>query len=294
MNSMTGFGRGQAVCAGRDLTVEMYSVNKRSLELFTNLPREWQALERELADRIRSRVQRGKIQVTVTHGQPSDNAGLFWDEAALTATVQRIEHAAFRLGVKWTPDADALVRLVSLHRADGAVVSAATAREPLLAAADAALEQLCAMRSDEGQTLLRDLNARCDALRAHTAAIVVASGDTVSRYRNSLLSRLQQSGLPFDLDDERVLREIAIFADRCDISEEITRLQSHFDQLAGALCDGAASGEPVGRKLEFILQEVHRELNTIGSKAANTAVSQSVIESKNEVERVREQLQNVE
>jgi len=154
----------------------------------------------------------------------------------------------------------------------------------------AALSAFNEMRATEGAALEADIRARLDAIALWCARIQQDSQGTVARYRELLLERLQKAGLELDLSDERVLKELALFADRCDITEELTRLESHLAQFAQTL----SRPEPVGRKLDFICQELNRETNTIGSKANNLDVTRHVIEIKNELERIREQVQNIE
>ena len=146
------------------------------------------------------------------------------------------------------------------------------------------------MRAKEGEALLIDFLTRLNTLRTHLDAIVARAPQVTAGYREQLLARLRQAGLDLDLNDERVLKEIALFADRCDVSEELTRLRSHLDQFTSVI---KSAGE-IGRKSEFILQEVSREVNTIGSKANDLPIARAVIELKNELERVREQMANVE
>ena len=153
-----------------------------------------------------------------------------------------------------------------------------------------ALRAFVAMRAQEGEALLIDLITRLAILRSHVDAIAVRAPLVAPSYRELLLQRLRQAGLELDVNDERVLREIALFADRSDVTEELTRLRSHFDQFTALL----KSDAEIGRKSEFILQEVGREVNTIGSKANDLTISKAVIEIKNELERVREQIANVE
>jgi uncharacterized protein (TIGR00255 family) len=153
-----------------------------------------------------------------------------------------------------------------------------------------ALRAFAAMRAKEGESLLVDFIKRSESLHRHVEAIAARAAQVPANYREQLLKRLRDAGLELKLDDERVLREIALFADRCDVTEEITRLRSHFEQFAALL---KAEGE-VGRKGEFILQEIGREVNTIGAKANDLTIARAVIELKNELERVREQIANVE
>jgi uncharacterized protein (TIGR00255 family) len=146
------------------------------------------------------------------------------------------------------------------------------------------------MRAREGESLLVDFIRRSEVLHRHVETIASRASHVPANYREQLMKRLRDAGLELDLNDERVLREVALFADRCDVSEEITRLRSHFEQFTALL---KSEGE-IGRKAEFILQEIGREVNTIGSKANDVIIARSVIELKNELERVREQMANVE
>jgi uncharacterized protein (TIGR00255 family) len=153
-----------------------------------------------------------------------------------------------------------------------------------------ALRGFAAMRAREGEALLVDFIQRGEILHRQLELIAARAPQVPELYRGQLHRRLREAGLDLDLDDERVLREIALFADRCDIAEELTRLRSHFEQFAGLL---RAEGE-IGRRAEFLLQEIGREVNTIGSKANDLTISRAVLELKNELERIREQMANVE
>jgi uncharacterized protein (TIGR00255 family) len=161
---------------------------------------------------------------------------------------------------------------------------------PVERALRAALADLIKMREREGKHLAKDLIHRLKAIRKKLKEVRALHGDVVKRYRAALLDRIQKAGLPIAVDDERVLKEITFFADRADVSEELTRLESHLAQFAHHL----RSKEPVGRTLEFIAQEIFRELNTLGAKANDAAISQRVIGCKAELEKIREQVQNLE
>ena len=288
--SMTGFGRSQTVVEGLDLSIEINSVNRRNLEFSLSIPREWQSLEREVQEILRKRLHRGKIHVNVQAVPSESERGLHWDPAGLESSLRRLEAAAAEQGIAWLPGADALVRLAALNRVEAIVPPAEAMRPAVLGELERALASLMVMREAEGEALADDLRDRFQLLGDLLGQIRELATETVPQYREMLFQRLQQAGLDLDLSDERVLKEIALFADKCDISEETTRLLSHFDQLAECL----GSGSPVGRKLEFILQEVNREFNTIGAKANNIDINRLVIEAKNELERVREQIQNIE
>jgi uncharacterized protein (TIGR00255 family) len=287
---MTGFGRASAALAGGELGVQVSSVNRRSLDLTVKMPGDWESLEAEVAEQVRRVASRGKVHVDVefTAGKGRDEAA--WNEPAIGAALDRLAALADARGIHFEPSAELLWQIANSQRAPQEMPEAEGVRDDLLAVLGEALAGFAAMRAKEGGALLADLNERIGVCRRHMDAVAARAPAVAPAYKALLLKRLRDSGLELDPDDERVLREIALYADRCDISEEITRLRSHFDQLGALL---ASDGE-IGRKADFILQEMGREANTIGSKAADLAISKGVIELKNELERIREQMANVE
>jgi len=293
MKSMTGFGRGSALLDGIEVAVELSSVNRRNLEVTFSMPKEWQALERVLTDELRTALTRGKVYATISTTRASASGALLWDTEAVEESLARLGLLAESKGVDWPPDADTLLRIIQMHRIEEKVPGAAEAEATVVAALRDALKALEEMRAHEGDALERDLLDRLARLNGWLAEIRSMSAGTVPAYRDVLLARLRQLGLEIDLDDERVLKEISIFADRCDVSEELTRLDNHFVQFRETI-ERVTGTESIGRKLEFILQEINREFNTVGSKCNNTEVSRIVIDCKNEIERIREQIQNVE
>lgn len=290
MNSMTGFGRAEGMLGELQLTVELVSVNKRNLELGFSLPRDWQSLERPLSEQLRAGLQRGKVNWSVQVQAAGESGAFVWDEVGVAETLKRLEKEADMFGIPWEPDADLLFKVAQQHRGQNSLPPVDEAAPVLAALTGEALEALCRMRADEGEALRIDLAARLETLAELYATVTAARAETPERYREMLFARLRQAGLELELEDERVLREVAIFADRCDVSEELTRLESHLTQLRQLLAESGA----VGRRLEFLLQEVIRETNTVGAKANNLGVTQPVLEAKNEIERLREQVQNVE
>ena len=287
---MTGFGRSQTELDGLALTVEIASVNRRNLEIAVALPREWQLLERDIQALLREHVNRGKLNVSILGSPSGTSVGFQWDAAGLEASITRLGEVARKHGISWPPGGDALVRLAAQNKADSVLPAADAVSEHVLEQVSEALKAFLEMRRTEGEALGVDLKQRAHHLVELLEEIGCQSINTASRYRDLLLQRLRQLGLEMDLDDERLLKELALFADRCDTSEERTRLNSHLQQFLECL----ATGSPIGRKLEFILQEMNREFNTIGSKANNIDVNRLVIEAKNEIERIREQIQNIE
>ncbi|MFZ5496918.1 MAG: YicC/YloC family endoribonuclease [Verrucomicrobiota bacterium] len=288
MNSMTGFGRGTAALGNLTINVQVNSVNRRGLDLSVSLPEAWEALEGGILEAVRKVVARGKVHVVVEVGGAGADAD--WNGAAVGEALARLKALARANHVPFNPTAELLWQIARDERGEAELPAPEPAWKAVESALQAALRGLAAMRATEGEALLVDFLGRLERLRAHTEAIAARAPQTVGNYREQLHQRLRQAGLELDLNDERVLREIALFADRVDVTEEITRLRSHLHQLTELL---RADGE-TGRKAEFILQEIGREIHTIGSKANDLAVSQRVIEFKNELERVREQMANVE
>jgi uncharacterized protein (TIGR00255 family) len=290
MNSMTGFGRATTQLGATGLVVEVNSVNRRNLEVVVAVPKEWQSFEKPLGDEVRSMLDRGRVTVSVqTQDMPDSSPGRI-DEAGLSATLKTLREFADREGLDFSPDSALMFQIAWQHRVGPVLPDAEDARESVLGCIREALADLCAMRRREGAAMGADLESRVLKTITWIEEIRTETSGSVAKYRDLLFQRLRQSGLELDLDDERVLREIALFADRCDISEELTRLESHFEQFLACLGEDGT----IGRKLEFLLQEIGRELNTVGAKANNIKISGRVVDAKSEFEKIREQIQNVE
>ncbi|HTJ78659.1 MAG TPA: YicC/YloC family endoribonuclease [Rariglobus sp.] len=290
MNSMTGYGRAATSLDQYTLTVQVSSVNRKTLDLTVALPEVWESLEPAVGELVRKFALRGKIHVDVELTGDRGAATVTWDEAAAAETFKRLAAFAASRGVPFTPTPELLWQLLNTQRKGVELPEAEASRDVLLATLEEALRGFAAMRAKEGETLLVDFIKRLEILSRHVALVAERAPQVPAGYRDALHKRLRDAGLELDPADDRVLKEIALFADRCDISEELTRLRSHFDQFATLLKTGAE----VGRKAEFILQEIGREVHTIGSKANDLTISQNVIELKNELERIREQIANVE
>jgi len=289
MNSMTGYGRAMATLGNLTLTVQVNSVNRRGLDLTQKLPDEWQGFEPAVTDAVRKVALRGKVHVEAeVTGKSSASAD--WEQAAVTAVLEQLAQLAKARGIKFEPTTELLWQVASAQRTGAKLPADEATEKILLHTLHEALRGFSAMRAREGEALLVDFLGRLEKLHAAIETIAKRAPQVPGAYREQLHLRLRQMGLELDLTDERVLKEVALFADRCDVTEEITRLRSHFTQFRDLL---RSKGE-IGRKAEFILQEIGREIHTIGSKANDLAVSQQVIEFKNELERVREQIANVE
>ena len=290
MKSMTGYGRATAELAGFSLTVQVNSVNRKTLDLTVKMPEEWDSLEPLVGEWVRKFASRGKVHVDIELTGSKSATQATWDEEAASAALDRVAAFAARKGVPFQPTPELLWQVANSQRRESELPAAEVAQATLTATLTTALRSFSAMRAKEGEALMIDFIKRNELLHRQVDVVVARAPQVPANYREQLMKRLREAGLELDLNDERVLREIALFADRCDVTEEITRLRSHFEQFAALL---NSEGE-IGRKAEFILQEIGREVNTIGSKANDLTISRAVIELKNELERVREQIANVE
>ena len=291
MNSMTGYGRGEAARGGAKFTVEISTVNRKQAELSLYLPRELDALESRARDEINAKVSRGRIAARVQWTAKSgDRAQVEIDRNLAKEYAKEYRKLATDLKLGGEVSLDTILRAPGVLQTSEEELDVESLWTPLRTAVRAALKELLAMRAREGANLKKDLQKRIDALQKSVKAVQRQAPKTVRRHREALLDRLNQSGLDLKLDDERVLKEVALFADRIDITEELTRLESHFGQFA----DYAKSKGPVGRTLDFLSQEMNREVNTIGSKANDPLISRLVVAMKSELEKFREQVQNVE
>lgn len=290
MKSMTGFGRASGTLDNLTLTVQVSSVNRKSLDLSVTIPPEWESLESLIGEFVRKYARRGKVHVDIEVSGSGTAQPISWDNAAVEAYLLKIEAFLARFNKKLDPTPELLWNIANSQRKSSTLPSVEVTEPVLMPLLNSALSDFAEMRKREGTALLADFRERLSVLHKQVIAIAERRPDIPKIHRELLLQRLRQAGLDLNLDDERVLKEVALFADRCDITEEITRLRSHFEQFATLL----EHGDEIGRKAEFILQEIGREVHTIGSKANDLQISKTVIELKNELERVREQIANVE
>ena len=291
MNSMTGFGRGDAGGAGTTWTVEISSVNRKQLEVVVGLSRELGDLEAGIRSVVTAACSRGRVQVQVRGDSVNATGSALKLDTALAqqyaASLEKLS-AALNLPNQFTLSEAA--RWPGVLELERSVPDAEQAWPLIEQALGTALKAFLTMRATEGLNLKTDVEARLATLAELLKQIEARAGEVPQLYRKALLQRLQDAGLPVNLDDERLIKEIALFAERCDISEEITRARSHFAQFAKYL----ASKEAIGRSLDFLTQELFREFNTMGSKANNAELAHLVVAAKSEIEKMREQIQNVE
>lgn len=288
---MTGFGRSCFRHEQFNIILEVSSVNKRHFEAVCALPKEWQQLERALLEQARGKIHRGRLRIHVRPEEASvQNSSNDWLEINLAADLEKLEAFAKTRGIPFEPDAHLIARLASNRRNESGLPSAEDVESGLIKAVDKALRDLVAMRTEEGQRLAKDLFERIGTLEKFAAEIEISAKDTANEWRDRLLERLRKAELSIDLDDERILKEFTLFADKADISEEITRLRSHCIQFRESL----GTEEAVGRKLEFVLQEISRELNTLCAKASRPETNRLGLDARNELEKLREQVLNLE
>lgn len=293
MKSMTGYGWSECSQNGFKVTVELSSVNRKQGEISISLPRELEVLEAQIRDEINRQVSRGRLtaRVTLQAGDSREAARVAVNKPLAQAYARELRKLAEFLRLKEDLSLDLLVRAPGVLQSDSAVGDAEAFWPAVNRALQQALAMLVKMRGREGAHLKRDLRDRIATMRRAVARVGKEAPLVQERYREQLIERIKSAGLAdLQIDEERLLKEVIFFADRSDISEELTRLQSHFQQFDDCL----KAKEPVGRTLDFLAQEMNREINTIGSKANDSLISRQVVVLKTELEKFREQAQNVE
>ena len=291
MRSMTGYGRGQTDYNGTKFSVELNSVNRKQSDIVINLPRDLAALEPRIRQTINENISRGRTNVVVSY----QNGSSAPRKLAFDVDLARSYHDAMR-GLQKELNAPGEITIGAILQAPGVMRTPEEAFDSsavwpaIERALRAALNELIKMREREGKHLAKDLIHRLKAMRKQIKEVRALHPEVVKRYRAALLERIHKAGLPISTDDERLMKEVTFFADRADVSEELTRVESHLAQFAHHL----RRHEPVGRTLEFITQEIFRELNTLGAKANDASISQRVVLCKAELEKIREQIQNLE
>jgi uncharacterized protein (TIGR00255 family) len=288
---MTGYGRGDSDIDGAKISVELNSVNRKQSDIVVNLPRDLAELEPRIRQTINQSISRGRTNANVTmHSGPNGS-----NKLALDVELARSYHEAMR-ALQKELSAPGEITIGTILQAPGVMrlpeqsIDADKAWPAVERALRSALADLIRMREREGKHLAKDLIHRLKSIRKNLKEIRSLHPDVVKKYRAAMLERLEKAALPLATEDERLMKEVTFFADRSDVSEELTRLESHLAQFAHHL----RKNEPVGRTLEFITQEIFRELNTLGAKANDAAIAQRVVACKAELEKIREQVQNLE
>lgn len=287
---MTGYGRGQSGTNGTQFSVELNSVNRKQSDVTVTLPRELAELEPKVRDQIHAEVSRGRLNVVVACNPCANHSKAVLDTALAQTYLKAMRELQSELGAAGEVSIDTLLRAPGVIRVPEEQVTAAEAWPHIQAALKEALGDLIAMREREGKHLAKDLIHRLKIVRESLHKIRELHPNVLKKFRQALKERIEKAGVELPIDDERIVKEVIFFADKSDITEELTRLESHFTQFAHCL----RKAEPVGRTLEFMTQEIGRELNTLGSKANDVEISQLVVTCKAEMEKIREQIQNIE
>lgn len=292
IKSMTGYGRAEAIQNGYRVLIEIKAVNHRYAEIVVRLPREYLQFEDLMKKSVAKRISRGRLDVfvTVERTGPSSRAVVVDEELAvqLKASTDKL---ALRLGMQQLTELDVLVKQPGVLSVTEAVENPEDLGNLLLECTEQAGDNLLVMRQREGESLLQDFITRLAKLRNLVKSIEDRSPSVIADYRERLEKRMREllDGKAA-VEEGRLLTEVALFADRASIAEELVRLVSHLEQFLHIV----EAPEPVGRKLDFLVQEMNREVNTIGSKANDLEVAQHVVEAKSVLEQIREQVQNVE
>lgn len=289
--SMTGYGRARLTLHGRDITVEIKSVNSRYFEYSSRMPRGYSFLEDKLKKLVNGKIARGKAELNLTIVNVEAPDTVITPNIELARQYKAaMDEMARQLDMRNDVSLSGLCRFPDMFSAVHAEADEAELWQDVQAVAAAALENFAAMRAAEGEKLREDVLARLCTLEKDVGFIEQTSAARVQKYTDKLYARLKELLDGRDIDDARILTEAAIFADKTAVDEETVRLRSHIRQYRDIL----ALSEPVGRKLDFLTQELNREMNTIGSKCNELDITRVVVEMKGEIEKIREQIQNLE
>ncbi len=291
LNSMTGYGRAEAQSESWQVAVEVNTVNHRYIDISVRLPRRYIAFEHRIRKSVRERFSRGRFEI-VCSITPLDGRQrrLVADEALVAEAVRLLRRLETDHGLSGGVDVSSLLQFRELLRVEEAEDDLESLWETLSPVVGEALDALDGMRSEEGHLLQADIAGRIAAMRSLAGKLSARLPQVQAEHRDALQERVQAFLQDVPVEPQRLAQEVAYLADRADVTEEVTRLESHLQQLESLL----EADEPVGRKLDFVLQEVNREVNTVSSKVSDLEVSRLVIELKHELEKIREQAQNIE
>ena len=288
---MTGYGRAVETVNGREFTVELRSVNNRYLDCTVKLPRMLSFAEEAVKQAVKASVSRGKVDVFITvRSESAADTAVSLNTAVLEGYLAAMQRMVTEFGVKDDITVTALSRMPEVFTIEKPQVDEEQLLSDLLSVVGKALDGYNAMRCTEGAALDKDLRSRGDTIRSLVAQVEQGNAQTVIDYRARLEAKLKEVLANTAIDESRILTEAAIFADKVAVDEETVRLRSHLQQMDTMLTTGGA----VGRKLDFLLQEMNREANTIGSKCTDVRLARVVVDIKAELEKIREQTQNIE
>lgn len=291
IRSMTGFGREQAVVSGREIIAEIRSVNHKFFEFSSKLPRNYQYLEPKLKTMLKEKITRGKVELSLlVYNIDVKDTSVKVNEQVASQYIEAIRTIAPDLGITDDLSASDLFRIPDVFT----VIKEETDEEQLWAdissVVGSALDKFIAMRETEGAALKADILEKADVIEDMVSKVEIYSPESTAAYRKKLEDKLKEILGSSDIDEQRILTEAAIFSEKTAVDEETVRLHSHLSQLRSML----DSDKEIGRKLDFLVQEINRETNTIGSKAADIRITRLVVDMKSEIEKIREQIQNIE
>ena len=291
IKSMTGYGRAVETVNGREFTVELRSVNNRYLDCSVRLPRMLSFAEDAVKQAVKGSISRGKVDVFITvRSEAGDEVQVSLNKSVLESYLAAMHQMVDEFGVQDDISVSAVSRLPEVFVIEKPQVDEEQLMEDLMSVVTKALAGYDAMRRTEGEALDKDLRSRGETILELVSQVEAGNGKTVSDYRARLEAKIREVLANTAIDESRILTEAAIFADKVAVDEETVRLRSHLKQMNTMLSGGGA----VGRKLDFLLQEMNREANTIGSKCTDVALARIVVDIKAELEKIREQTQNIE
>ena len=291
IKSMTGYGSAKGSCAGMNIGIEIRSVNNRYLDCSVRLPRNFLFAEDAIKSRVQAFVSRGKVDVFVSvENDGTDEVTVRVNEPLARSYAEAVHAVSDKLGLSESISAYDICRLPDVLSVEKQDLDTDALTAAFTEIADAALREHDRMRTREGQKLSDDITGRLETVEAYVGDIEKRSPETVAQYREKLYRKMCEVLESTAVDEQRILLEAGIFADKVAVDEETVRLRSHVSQMRGML----KTGSPIGRKMDFLTQEFNRESNTIGSKCSDPEITKVVIELKSEIEKIREQVQNIE
>lgn len=290
-NSMTGYGRAQQTVDGKDILVEIKAVNHRYFECTARLPRAYGYLEEKLKSLLNTKISRGKVEVGVTiFSADGTDVQVLVNEPLARGYIESLRSLSEPLGLEDTLSLSTLTRFSDIFQVTKVQEDEDAVWASVKQVAEEALTRFLAMRKTEGVRLYEDIRGRLKTIETHLLNVEEYAPQTVADYKARLTAKIEEVLQNKSIDEARVLTEVALFADKIAVDEETVRLHSHLKQFASMM----ESDQPTGRKIDFLVQEMNREVNTIGSKCQDLRVTNLVVEMKAEIEKIREQIQNVE
>ncbi len=291
VKSMTGYGRAVETVNGREFTVELRSVNNRYLDCSVKLPRMLSFAEESVKQAVKNTISRGKVDVFITvRSESASDVKVSLNAAMVEGYLAAMKQIVSDYGVQDDISVSLISRMPEVFTVEKPEVDEDQLRADLMGVVKKALDSYDSMRGAEGKALEQDLRSRGNTILELVSQVEAGNGQTVIDYRTRLENKLKEVLANTSIDESRILTEAAIFADKVAVDEETVRLRSHLEQMNSMLTDGGA----VGRKLDFLLQEMNRESNTIGSKCTDVRLARIVVDIKAELEKIREQTQNIE